>query len=88
MARAFDWQSKGRGFDSHLLHQYLKEFTEKTIFVKMNGVLIYFYLLAIIISLIVGFVLLVNKKRKLLASIILVFSLSLIAALIIDMIIF
>ena len=45
-------------------------------------------LLAIIISLIVGFVLLVNKKRKLLASIILVFSLSLIAALIIDMIIF
>ena len=20
MARAFDWQSRGRGFDSHLLH--------------------------------------------------------------------
>ena len=59
-----------------------------TICIKMNGVLIYFYLLAIIISLIVAFVLLVKKKSKLLGSIILVISLSLIAALIIDMITF
>ena len=54
----------------------------------MNGVFVYFYLVAIIISLVLGFVLLVNKKSKLLGSIILVISLSLIAALIIDMIIF
>ena len=28
LARAFDWQSRGRGFDSHLLHIKLKSICE------------------------------------------------------------